>query len=199
MALANGGNIRLASDIDTGATQTWVIETAVVLDLNGCKITSGITGNDYLFTLNSGSLTVTDASAGQDGCISVLQAQAINIKGTGSKFTLENGTIEAKEDTLEIVYNAEDTVCEFKGGRITAEGGNKVIGAYGRGTVVNISGGEIEMKNGTNQCFYLSGSSADSGVTLNTVSYTHLDSASKQSLYNLKRLSSDLAFNVLGE
>ena len=159
-ALAGGGNIKLTDSFSVYEEVNWVVTKSVVIDLNGKSITSTYNkSNYYLFMINGGSLTILDNSAGEEGKIEVdaNNSRAIGIDGTGSKFTLESGTIAASYEALEFKSSAVNSVVNINGGTMTAQNGNKTIGVYGNGSVVNMTGGELIMTNGRNQCVYLNG------------------------------------------
>ena len=159
-ALAGGGNIKLTDSFSVYEEVNWVVTKSVVIDLNGKSITSTYNkSNYYLFMINGGSLTILDNSAGEEGKIQVNanNSRAIGIDGTGSKFTLESGTIAASYEALEFKSSAVNSVVNINGGTMTAQNGNKTIGVYGNGSVVNMTGGELIMTNGRNQCVYLNG------------------------------------------
>ena len=159
-ALAGGGNIKLTDSFSVYEEVNCVVTKSVVIDLNGKSITSTYNkSNYYLFMINGGSLTILDNSAGEEGKIEVNanNSRAIGIDGTGSKFTLESGTIAASYEALEFKSSAVNSVVNINGGTMTAQNGNKTIGVYGNGSVVNMTGGELIMTNGRNQCVYLNG------------------------------------------
>ena len=159
-ALAGGGNIKLTDSFSVYEEVNWVVTKSVVIDLNGKSITSTYNkSNYYLFMINGGSLTILDNSAGEEGKIEVNanNSRAIGIDGTGSKFTLESGTIAASYEALEFKSSAVNSVVNINGGTMTAQNGNKTIGVYGNGSVVNMTGGELIMTNRRNQCVYLNG------------------------------------------
>ena len=159
-ALAGGGNIKLTDSFRVYEEVNWVVTKSVVIDLNGKSITSTYNkSNYYLFMINGGSLTILDNSAGEEGKIEVNanNSRAIGIDGTGSKFTLESGTIAASYEALEFKSSAVNSVVNINGGTMTAQNGNETIGVYGNGSVVNMTGGELIMTNGRNQCVYLNG------------------------------------------
>ena len=159
-ALAGGGNIKLTDSFSVYEEVNWVVTKSVVIDLNGKSIISTYNkSNYYLFMINGGSLTILDNSAGEEGKIEVNanNSRAIGIDGTGSKFTLESGTIAASYEALEFKSSAVNSVVNINGGTMTAQNGNKTIGVYGNGSVVNMTGGELIMTNRRNQCVYLNG------------------------------------------
>lgn len=94
-AVAKGGNIKLANDIEL--TDTLVVNMTVVLDMNGCKLynESDIWNADvYNWSLisvrESGNLTITGngtLKAKADDCY------AADVQGDGAVLTIENGTL----------------------------------------------------------------------------------------------------------
>ena len=159
-ALAAGGNIKLTGSFIVTDEVNWVVSKNVVLDLNGNSITSTFSRtNYYLITVNGGSLTVMDNTTEKEGKIEVnaSSSKVIGIDGTGSTFTLESGTVAASYEVLEFKSSAVNSIVNIIGGTMTAQKGNKTLGVYGNGSVVNMSGGELIMTNGTNQCVYLNG------------------------------------------
>ena len=159
-ALAAGGNIKLTGSFIVTDEVNWVVSKNVVLDLNGNSITSTFSRtNYYLITVNGGSLTVMDNTTEKEGKIEVnaSSSKVIGIDGTGSTFTLESGTVAASYEVLEFKSSAVNSIVNIIGGTMTAQKGTKTLGVYGNGSVVNMSGGELIMTNGTNQCVYLNG------------------------------------------
>ncbi|MFR3290052.1 MAG: hypothetical protein ACLTSG_07120 [Lachnospiraceae bacterium] len=77
--------------------------------------------------------------------------------------TLESGNLVASNEVLEISGSAVNAVVNIKGGKMEATSGNKTLGVYGNGSVVNMSDGELKMTSGTNQCVYLNGTFNMSG------------------------------------
>ena len=146
-ALSAGGNIQLTQDITVDSVQEWIITEDVVLDLNDHAITSTFAdSNYYIMTINGGSLTVTDNSTNKGGKISATDPDygyGIRIRGTGSRFTLEAGTIETTQESLEIYDLARDAAITIDGGKLISSGDN-VLGVRGTGTEVHITGGTFE-------------------------------------------------------
>ena len=165
-ALAAGGNIKLTGSFSVTDEVNWVVSKNVVLDLNGNSIKSTFSRtNYYLITVNGGSLTVMDNTTEKEGKIEVnaSSSKVIGIDGTGSTFTLESGTVAASYEVLEFKSSAVNSIVNIIGGTMTAQKGNKTLGVYGNGSVVNMSGGELKMTSGTNQCVYLNGTFNMSG------------------------------------
>ena len=159
-ALAGGGNIKLTDSFSVYEEVNWVVTKSVVIDLNGKSITSTYNkSNYYLFMINGGSLTILDNSAGEEGKIEVSarNSKVITLSGTGSVLTLESGNLVASNEVLEISGSAVNAVVNIKDGKMEATSGNKTLGVYGNGSVVNMTGGELIMTNGRNQCVYLNG------------------------------------------
>ena len=165
-ALAAGGNIKLTGSFSVTDEVNWVVSKNVVLDLNGNSIKSTFSRtNYYLITVNGGSLTVMDNTTEKEGKIEVnaSSSKVIGIDGTGSTFTLESGTVAASYEVLEFKSSAVNSIVNIIGGTMTAQKGNKTLGVYGNGSVVNMSGGELKMTSGRNQCVYLNGTFNMSG------------------------------------
>ena len=146
-ALQNGGNIKLTADITVDSQQNWTVSKNVVLDLNSCDIVSNYGKiNNYLFVVNSASLTVTDNSKDKTGTIEATHSSygyGIQLKGTNSSFTLLGGTIETTQETVNIYDSARNTSITISGGKLISTADN-VLGVRGSGTVVDITGGEMD-------------------------------------------------------
>ena len=146
-ALQNGGNIKLTADITVDSQQNWTVSKNVVLDLNSCDIVSNYgKRNNYLFVVNSASLTVTDNSKDKTGTIEATHSRygyGIQLKGTNSSFTLLGGTIKTTQETVDIQDYAKNTSITITGGKLISTADN-VLGVRGSGTVVDITGGEMD-------------------------------------------------------
>ena len=148
-ALNDGGNIKLTGNIDVSERQSWTIDSGVnvVLDLNGYSITSTYNASNYfLFTVNGGSLTLNDSSDKGTGKVEIKDASSsypLQLKGTGSSFTMNGGTIMATEDALDIYTSAKNTTVNINGGTMSSQS-YSTLAIRGSNTVVNISGGLIE-------------------------------------------------------
>ena len=146
-ALQNGGNIKLTADITVDSQQNWTVSKYVVLDLNSCNIVSSYGKiNNYLFVVNSASLTVTDNSEDKTGTIEATHSShgyGIQLKGTNSSFTLLGGTIETTQETVDIQDYAKNTSITITGGKLISTA-DSVLGVRGSGTVVDITGGEMD-------------------------------------------------------
>ena len=145
-ALQNGGNIKLTADITVDSQQNWTVSKNVVLDLNSCDIVSSYGKiNNYLFVVNSASLTVTDNSEDKTGTIEATHSSygyGIQLKGTNSSFTLLGGTIKTTQETVDIPDYAKNTSITITGGKLISTA-DSVLGVRGSGTVVNITGGDM--------------------------------------------------------
>ena len=145
-ALEKGGNIKLTEDITVDSQQNWTVSKNVVLDLNSCDIVSSYGKiNNYLFVVNSASLTVTDNSEDKTGTIEATHSSygyGIQLKGTNSSFTLLGGTIKTTQETVDIQDYAKNTSITITGGKLISTA-DSVLGVRGSGTVVNITGGEM--------------------------------------------------------
>ena len=147
-ALQVGGNIKLTNDITVETKQEWTIGSgiSVVLDLNNHTISSSYDEiNYYIMVVNGGSLTITDSSENKGGKIVAnddTHGYGIQLRGTGSSFTLLGGTIETTQETLDIYTPANNTTVNISGGKIVSTA-DSVINVRGSGTIVNITGGEM--------------------------------------------------------
>ena len=159
-ALETGGNIKLIDDITVNTEQDWTITEEVVLDLNGHSITSTYNQSNYfLFTVNGGSLTLNDSSKEGTGKIEIKDASSsypLQLTGTGSRFTMNGGTISAIEDALDIYTFAKDTIVNINGGVMKSQS-YSTLAIRGSNTVVNITDGLIE-NDGSYGAFVSSGS-----------------------------------------
>ena len=164
-ALGASGNIKLTQDITVTGAQAWTVGNGVnvVLDLNGYSITSTYNeGNYCLFTVNGGSLTLNDSSETRTGKIEIQNASKsypLQLKGTGSNFIMNGGTITATEDALDISTFAQDTTITINGGTMSSQS-YSALAIRGTNTVVNIDGGLIE-NNGHCGAFVSSSGSLD--------------------------------------
>ncbi|MEJ8727994.1 S-layer homology domain-containing protein [Flintibacter sp. HCN-6482] len=165
-ALTNGGNIKLTGSIEVSEKQSWTVAsgTTVVLDLNGHSITSTYNAPSYfLITVNGGSLTLEDSSEAGTGKIEIKDASSsypLQLKGNGSSFTMNGGTITAIEDALDIYTSAQNTTVTINGGTMKSQS-YSTLAIRGKGTVVKITGGLIE-NDGSNTAFVSSSGSTDS-------------------------------------
>ena len=147
-ALQVGGNIKLTNDITVETKQEWTIGSgiSVVLDLNNHTISSSYDEiNYYVMVVNGGSLTITDSSENKGGKIVAnddTHGYGIQLRGTGSSFTLLGGTIETTQETLDIYTPANNTTVNISGGKLVSTA-DSVINVCGSGTIVNITGGEM--------------------------------------------------------
>ena len=164
-ALVAGGNIKLTENITVTEAQAWTVGNGVnvVLDLNGYSITSTYNeANYYLFTVNGGSLTLNDSSETRTGKIEIQnasQSYPLHLRGTGSNFIMNGGTITATEDALDISTFAQDTTITINGGTMSSQS-YSALAIRGTNTVVNINGGLIE-NNGHCGAFVSSSGSLD--------------------------------------
>ena len=164
-ALVAGGNIKLTENITVTEAQAWTVGNGVnvVLDLNGYSITSTYNeANYYLFTVNGGSLTLNDSSETGTGKIEIQnasQSYPLQLRGTGSSFIMNGGTITATEDALDIYTSAQNTAITINGGTMRSQS-YSTLAIRGTNTVVNINGGLIE-SNGSYGAFVSSGGSSD--------------------------------------
>ena len=164
-ALVTGGNIKLTENITVTEAQAWTVGNSVnvVLDLNGYSITSTYNqGNYYLFTVNGGSLTLNDSSKTGTGKIEIKdasQSYPLQLKGTGSSFIMNGGTITATKAALDIYTSARDTTITINGGTMSSQS-YSALAIRGTNTVVNIDGGLIE-NNGHCGAFVSSGDYSD--------------------------------------
>ena len=165
-ALTSGGNIKLTGSIEVSEKQSWTVAsgTTVVLDLNGYSITSTYNASNYfLITVNGGSLTLEDSSEAGTGKIEIKDASSsypLQLKGNGSSFTMNGGTITAIEDALDIYTSAQNTTVTINGGTLKSQS-YSTLAIRGKGTVVKITGGLIE-NDGSNTAFVSSSGSTDS-------------------------------------
>lgn len=167
-ALANGGNIKLTSDITVDTEQSWTITKGVVLDLNGKKLTNDVDQTNYfIMKVNGGSLTVTDSSEGQAGKIestSEDHGYGIQLTGDGSSFSLLGGTIKTTQETVDIYDFAKSASISISGGKLISTA-DSVLGVRGEGTNVDITGGEMQSSGRTG--VYVSSSGEPDGIIFN--------------------------------
>ena len=169
-ALQNGGNIKLTADITVDSQQNWTVSKNVVLDLNSCDIVSSYGKiNNYLFVVNSASLTVTDNSEDKTGTIEATHSSygyGIQLRGTNSSFTLLGGTIETTQETVDIYDSARNTSITISGGKLISTD-DSAMNVRGKSTVVDITGGELISEGGIAGIFVSSGGSTD----VNSISF----------------------------
>ena len=163
-ALAAGGNIKLTADISVANKQNWRVEEDVVLDLNNFDIVSSYgEKNNYLFVVDSASLTVTDNSEDKTGTIEATHSSygyGIQLKGTNSSFTLLGGTIKTTQETVDIYTITTGCKIEISGGKLISTD-DSAMNARGESTVVYITGGELISEGGIAGIFVSSGGSSD--------------------------------------
>ena len=163
-ALQNGGNIKLTADITVDSQQNWTVSKNVVLDLNSCDIVSSYGKiNNYLFVVNSASLTVTDNSEDKTGTIEATHSSygyGIQLRGTNSSFTLLGGTIETTQETVDIYDSARNTSITISGGKLISTD-DSAMNVRGKSTVVYITGGELISEGGIAGIFVSSSGSSD--------------------------------------
>ena len=163
-ALAAGGNIKLTADISVANKQNWRVEEDVVLDLNNFDIVSSYgERNNYLFVVDSASLTVTDNSEDKTGTIEATHSSygyGIQLKGTNSSFTLLGGTIKTTQETVDIYTFTTGCKIEISGGKLISTD-DSAMNARGESTVVYITGGELISEGGIAGIFVSSGGSSD--------------------------------------
>ena len=148
-ALQEGGNIKLSGNIDVSERQSWTVGSGVnvVLDLNNFTISSSCAvSNNYIIVVNGGSLTITDNSETKEGKIEATDSgygYGIQLRGTGSSFTLLAGTIQTTQETVDIYDSASSCSIDISGGKLVSTTDN-VLGVRGSETTVNITDGEME-------------------------------------------------------
>ena len=148
-ALQEGGNIKLTGNIDVSERQSWTVGSGVnvVLDLNNFTISSSCAvSNNYIIVVDGGSLTITDNSETKKGKIEATDSgygYGIQLRGTGSSFTLLAGTIQTTQETVDIYSSASSCSIDISGGKLVSSN-DSVLGVRGSGTTVNITGGEME-------------------------------------------------------
>lgn len=148
-ALNDGGNIKLTGNIDVSEKQSWTVGSGVnvVLDLNNFTISSSCAvSNNYIIVVDGGSLTITDNSETKGGKIEATDSgygYGIQLRGTGSSFTLLAGTIQTTQETVDIYDSASSCSIDISGGKLVSTDDN-VLGVRGSETTVNITGGEME-------------------------------------------------------
>lgn len=171
-ALQESGNIKLTGNIDISERKSWTVGSGVnvVLDLNGYSITSTYNASNYfLFTVNGGSLTLNDSSDKGTGKVEIKDASSsypLQLKGTGSSFTMNGGTIMATEDALDINTSAKNTTVNINGGTMSSQS-YSTLAIRGSNTVVNISGGLIENNSSYGAFVSSSGSSDPNSIVFN--------------------------------
>ena len=163
-ALAAGGNIKLTADISVANKQNWRVEEDVVLDLNNFDIVSSYgEKNNYLFVVDSASLTVTDNSEDKTGTIEATHSSygyGIQLKGTNSSFTLLGGTIKTTQETVDIYTITTGCKIEISGGKLISTD-DSAMNVRGKSTVVYITGGELISEGGIAGIFVSSSGSSD--------------------------------------
>ena len=148
-ALNDGGNIKLTGNIDVSEKQSWTVGSGVnvVLDLNNFTISSSCAvSNNYIIVVDGGSLTITDNSETKGGKIEATDSgygYGIQLRGTGSSFTLLAGTIQTTQETVDIYDSASSCSIDISGGKLVSTDDN-VLGVRGSETTVDITGGEME-------------------------------------------------------
>ena len=113
----------------------------IILDLNGYKITSAISGN---VIQNEGALEIKDTSESQTGTITTSSEKTIN-NINGGKLTITGGTIENR--TKYGIYTDGDVI--ITGGSIICSNNNYNNSNYG---IYNASEGNVRMTGGNICC-----------------------------------------------
>lgn len=174
-ANTNGGTVTLEQDIQlVDGNGPIEITGTVTLDLNGYELSRNSTSarNSFVITVNGGTLTITDSSAGEAGTIKSVNsneqnARVISIGGSndhsnskaGGSVVFERGTITAEgKYNYGVVLSANDTensdkvsidtnFTMYDGAKIdTSNNGLAAVAAFGDKCTVNIEGGEIISK-----------------------------------------------------
>ncbi len=143
-ALEAGGAVKLTGDIPMAKKYDISITEDVVLDLNGHTITKSYGEiNHFIFVINGGSLVIEDSKGG--GKIEATDASygyGIQLEGTGSSFELKGGTIQTTQETVDIYDTAQNPSIKISGGSLISTADN-VLGVRGKGTEVDITGGDM--------------------------------------------------------
>ena len=141
-AVANGGTIKLVSDINVNSSIT--LPRSLSLDLNGNTITSSA----VLFNIYSNyNLTIKDS--GENGAIDAAADKIIYSSNSGSKIKIEGGNLSI-HSTSNYTYGvliSSGASFEMTGGKITVTNAstssyNYCVSNSGNGSVT-ISGGEL--------------------------------------------------------
>ena len=141
-AIANGGEVKLDTNITLTSMLTIPADKTVTLDLNGLSITSA-----GKVIKNNGILTITDTKGG--GKIISTGNTAVGV-GDNSKTTIKTAIIESVEGAVITGYatgatiNIEDGIFSASDNAVVAGNGNRTNEAGAERTVgntINISGG----------------------------------------------------------
>ena len=180
-ALSTGGNIKLTDNITVDSKQNWNVTEDVVLDLNNHVITSTYAEiNNYIMAVNGASLTVTDNSAEKNGKIAATDSSygyGIQLRGTGSSFTLLKGTIETTQETVDIYDSARDSKITISGGKLISTA-DSVLGVRGTGTIVDITDGELDSNGRCGVYISCYGAPESIEFTMTGGTFTHTGGAS---------------------
>lgn len=142
-AFTSGGDYKLSSSITINSEQNLRVTSDVVLDLSGCSITMTYGKlNGFMITIDGGSLTIND-SVGNGSIKSTHTNYGYGIQLlSGSSITVNAGTIESTQETIDVYTISENVSISINGGGIKSTK-DSVLGVRGSGTVVDIAGGVL--------------------------------------------------------
>ena len=181
-AMANGGNYKLAQDIDLASTAKVSAGVETVLDLNGYTIT-GVDAGTASFGLfyNNGTFTVKDSVGGGSIKLAASNNRGWNAYSSvvsnnpGGKFILESGTIKHLGGTdmayaIDNLTNGKGTYAEtvINGGTVVSP--YRAIRMFLNGieaqNILTVNGGEIK---GDNKSIWMQDPSANANTGTLTV------------------------------
>ena len=154
-AAKSGETVKVYGNCSTG---TISLNKAVIIDLNGCTVSSTTTmfllPRQYGGPVN-GKVTVRDTSAGNSGKMTST-AYVFDIEH--GEVILEGGTLEASGNAVIRAYTAPNyfgkgDVTVREGAKIVAKGGTQGIRSYGERNHIFIEGGTVTAENG-NAIYY---------------------------------------------
>lgn len=154
-AANDGDTIKLKANIDIEAAVTNVrVSKSITLDLNSYAISSSISGtgetdlNSLLYYTATGTLTITDSSASENGRITSDANYCVLINNVGSgTVAFEKGTLSSTGDLGVDIINASDGHISISGGTISSNLSYAVYSGASSGTV-DITGGTISSNTG---------------------------------------------------
>ena len=105
---------------DTTISETITISKKVTIDLNGCTVTSSVTGENMIVVDTGGDLTIKDGNADESETTGTIQDETTNktiLAKTGSSLTIESGNLYRKADTGAVIEASGTLIID--GGHIT--------------------------------------------------------------------------------
>ena len=107
---------------DTTISETITISKKITIDLNGCIMTSSVTGENMIVVDTGGDLIIKDGNADESETTGTIHDETTNktiLAKTGSSLTIESGNFYRKADTGAVIEASGTLIID--GGHITFE------------------------------------------------------------------------------